>query len=295
MRYEEQAVVFECADEPLIGILSVPLQPADTAVIVVVGGPQYRVGSHRQFVSLARSLAGAGIAAFRFDCRGMGDSRGIGRSFQAIGPDIAAAIDALTRRLEHVRKVILWGLCDGASAALLYCDATHDARVAGLCLVNPWVRSEATLARTNIKHYYRRRLLERSFWTKLCRGWIAPGAIRGLLRNMALARSQKPASEMFQDRMAGAWHEFAGPMLLLLSGNDYTAKEFLEHVRSSAAWAGALERERLERHDLAAANHTFSDPADQARMEEFTLEWITRAFRDGQSGSRPAPRLANVE
>ena len=37
----------------------------------------------------------------------------------------------------------------------------------GLCLVNPWARSGATLASVQDKHYYRERLLQREFWTKL--------------------------------------------------------------------------------------------------------------------------------
>jgi len=49
---------------------------ADTGVLIVVGGPQYRVGSHRQFVMLARFLADHGVPCMRFDYRGMGDVSG---------------------------------------------------------------------------------------------------------------------------------------------------------------------------------------------------------------------------
>lgn len=54
-------------------------------LLMVVGGPQYRVGSHRQFVLLARDLAAAGIPVFPFDYRGMGDSTGQARDFEGIG------------------------------------------------------------------------------------------------------------------------------------------------------------------------------------------------------------------
>ena len=77
----EQTFLFDADDATLVGIVSVPTaRVASTGVLVVVGGPQYRVGSHRQFVLLARALARRGIAAMRFDCAAMGDSAGIGRA-----------------------------------------------------------------------------------------------------------------------------------------------------------------------------------------------------------------------
>ncbi|MGB0712180.1 MAG: hydrolase 2, exosortase A system-associated, partial [Gammaproteobacteria bacterium] len=91
---------------------------APLGVVVVVGGPQYRVGSHRQFVLLARDLAGAGIPVMRFDYNGMGDSEGGSAHFEACGGDIRAAVDALVEGCPSLGGVVLWGLCDGASAAM---------------------------------------------------------------------------------------------------------------------------------------------------------------------------------
>ena len=169
MSYTEQALVIHCHGDSLAGIASVPDAPRDSAVIIVVGGPQYRAGSHRQFVLLARSLAEAGYPALRFDARGMGDSTGDARDFESITDDIGCALAAFHQALPAVRRFVLWGLCDGASAALLYVERTQDPRVAGLCLANPWVRSEASLARTQVKHYYTQRVLQRDFW--LLSGW----------------------------------------------------------------------------------------------------------------------------
>ena len=59
--YAEHAVAFECGHEQLLGIVATCAGPtADTGVLIVVGGPQYRAGSHRQFTRLARSLAASG-------------------------------------------------------------------------------------------------------------------------------------------------------------------------------------------------------------------------------------------
>ena len=77
----EQLEAIPCAGEELVGVLTLPEEPVHIGVVVIVGGPQYRVGSHRQFVLLARHLAEQGIPTLRFDCRGMGDSSGDQRSF----------------------------------------------------------------------------------------------------------------------------------------------------------------------------------------------------------------------
>ena len=151
----ESALVFPCEGDRLVGVVGAGHR--DLGVVIVVGGPQYRAGSHRQFVLLARHLAAQGFPVLRFDVRGMGDSEGAQRPFDALTPDIAAAIAALQSQQPQVRRVVLWGLCDGASAALLYLHERPDPRVQGLVLLNPWVRSEASLARTHVKHYYRQR------------------------------------------------------------------------------------------------------------------------------------------
>ena len=76
MTFFDQALVFPCAGEALVGVASIPATPLALGMVVVVGGPQYRAGSHRQFVLLARRAAAAGIATLRFDYRGMGDATG---------------------------------------------------------------------------------------------------------------------------------------------------------------------------------------------------------------------------
>ena len=82
----ELPVVFECAGERLLGVVSMPNQPIDTGVLMLVGGRQYRAGSHRQFVLLSRRLASADFCCLRFDFRGMGDSTGEPQSFEAMMP-----------------------------------------------------------------------------------------------------------------------------------------------------------------------------------------------------------------
>ena len=281
MNYTEEAIRFTCSGDALLGIAARPDVPATSGFIVVVGGPQYRVGSHRQFVLLSRRLAAAGHAVLRFDYRGMGDSPGQRQTFDSVSDDIAAAINALQTQQPSVHHITLWGLCDGASAALLYCQQTADPRVRSLCLLNPWVRSELSLARTQVKHYYLQRLGQKDFWRKLLRGGVAWQALKGLTRNVGLAlegvwpRGTEIASsqpvQAFQHRMAAGWNSFSGNIVLILSGDDYTAKEFSGYLSHDPAWKNALSHPGLIRHDLPGVDHTFSTATARAQVEELTL------------------------
>ncbi|WP_280154022.1 hydrolase 1, exosortase A system-associated [Piscinibacter sp. XHJ-5] len=277
----EQALGFRCGETQLWGVLARPAQGGESAigVVIVVGGPQYRAGSHRQFVLLARRVAEHGFATLRFDCRGMGDSDGEQRSFEDIGPDIHAAIDALRRACPAVRQVVVWGLCDAASAAMMY--AVSHADVAGIVAANPWARSEASLAAAQVKHYYTARLAQREFWIKLLRGGLDwRGSIGALLNNLRQARSlsSRPAAPhadlSFQARMARGLAGFRGRMLLILASNDLTAKEFLQYTESSAAWRGLLADAKVQRVEVSDADHTFSCRAWRTEVENATIAWL---------------------
>jgi len=280
---ENRALSFACEGQTLQAVLTTP-KPGDgtpgptLGVLIVVGGPQYRAGSHRQFTLLARDLAQHGFPVLRFDQRGMGDSSGSLHDFKQITPDIGAALTAFETALPGLHRTVIWGLCDGASAALLYWQQTRDRRVAGLCLLNPWVRSEASLAKATVKHYYLDRLKQPDFWRKLFRGGIAREALLSLISNLRRARSQGPASTTdslsFQHAMAAAWLNPPGPILLLLSGRDLTAQEFLETVASDPAWSRSLELPQLTRHDLPEADHTFSNRSQLEQAHARTIEWL---------------------
>lgn len=284
MNFTEQAVTFPCAGETLLGILAVPEHPETTGMVIVVGGPQYRVGSHRQFLLLSRALAEAGYPVMRFDYRGMGDSTGELRDFETVNDDIAEAIGAFQLNCPQVKRIVLWGLCDAASASLLYWDATQDERVSGLVLLNPWVRSEATLARAHIKHYYGQRLLQADFWRKLLSGKLGLGrAIGGFIASLKNARREDNGTGRedalpFQKKMERGLGSFPGQILLVLSGNDYTAKEFIETLDGNPVWAQAFTNPRTSRIDVENADHTFSTAEWRQRVERVTVDWLREVY-----------------
>ncbi|MFO1398782.1 MAG: hydrolase 1, exosortase A system-associated [Burkholderiales bacterium] len=276
MPFTELPLVFACAGESLVGMAAVPERPHARGVVIVVGGPQYRAGSHRQFVQLARALAGAGFAVLRFDYRGMGDSDGDARTFEAIDADIDAAIGALCTTCPQVREVVLLGLCDAASAALLYV-VRADPRVGGLVLLNPEVRDDQAAARVVVQHYYGRRIASADFWRKILRGQVdvvraAREAATAAVR--ALARRDAAADLPYQVRMARSLRAFGGRVLVVLSGDDFTARIFTQHARDADEWKGLLAGAAVCTRDVAGADHTFSQRAPREALQRLIVDWL---------------------
>lgn len=278
----ERGLVFDCKGQQLCGILHPADQATTQGVLLVVGGPQYRVGSHRQFVLLARALAAQGIPVLRFDYRGMGDSEGELRDFEAVSEDIEAAIDRFQSELPAIKRVTIWGLCDAASAAAFY--GWQDPRVSALVLLNPWVRTDAGEARVYLKHYYLQRLLQGDFWRKLLRLKWNPldslGSLWCFFRQAVggastrSVRHDMPAGLGLPQRMLFGLQRFEGPVLLILSGRDLTAQEFKDLTASDTAWSSWLAGPEVERRDLAEADHTFSSRVWRDQVAQWTVDWI---------------------
>lgn len=279
-RVTELPVTFPCGRETLVGMVHKPLEPSQTGVVIVVGGPQYRVGSHRQFLLLARFLAANGIAVMRFDYRGMGDSSGALKTFEDVSEDIRAAIDTLYLHQPELESVALWGLCDAASAALFY--ACTDSRVSKMILLNPWVRTESGEAQTLIKNYYRRRLLDAAFWKKIFTGRFRVGdSLRALVDNAknAFGSKESGTTASLPERMLVGLQRFDGKICIILSGNDLTADEFRNLIKASCDWKSALSG-KADIRELPEANHTFSSHAWGSQVEQWTLSALENGRLD---------------
>ena len=274
----ETPVTITLADQQLLGIIHHAEGEqngslADTAVLIVVGGPQYRVGSHRQFIQLARSLASNGICTMRFDCRGMGDSEGEKVTFDNVCIDIKAAIDTLQRQQPKIKKIVIWGLCDAASVALIY--AHKDKRVAALVLLNPWLRSDQAMGKTMVKYYYVQRLLSRDFWIKLLSGKVnvlaSASDAKGFVADSV--KNDQKGEASYQIRMLNGAKQFNGPVCLILSENDLTAREFSEQVKSDTNWQAFVEN-KCQEHQLDRADHTFSSLEFKNKVAILTADFI---------------------
>jgi len=281
----ETPVVFTCQGQRLLGVIHQAQGDSLKGVLIVVGGPQYRVGSHRQFVLLARHLVAQGVPTMRFDVRGMGDSEGDPHHFLQINEDIRAAIDCFYATCPSLVGVVVWGLCDAASAALFY--AYQDNRVKALALLNPWVFTEQGAAKTVLKHYYLRRLHSKDFWRKVfALKFNVVGSARSFCQLIKQSGQDGKAAQVsgrmalvdqglpLPTRMRECFKRFPGPVLLILSGRDLTAAEFNEAVNSDPEWQGLLRNTRVLRHEFAEADHTFSSAAWRGRVADWTSDWV---------------------
>jgi uncharacterized protein len=286
----ERAITFSCKGSELIGIVHAPEAGGTTGMLILTGGDQYRVGAHRQYVLLARHLAGAGFPVMRFDDRANGDAEGERYAvelhhFEDTHDDLHAAVEAFQRECPQIERVVLWGLCGAVSTFFL--SPQLPTPVAGLILVNPWVRTEEGAARTYLKHYYVKRLLEGEFWRKIFAGRLSIGqSVKSFLSLLGQARATKPeepdspavssdSGQPLPDRMANGFERFAGPSLFILSGRDYTAQEFKDLIAQSKRWRTLMARRAVERIDHKQADHTFSTREWHRQLEAWTLDFMS--------------------
>ena len=236
-------------------------------------------------------MAGEGIATMRFDSRGMGDSDGVPgmpEPAEYLVPDIHAALDVFASQVAAVKQFVLCGLCDGASAALIY--APTDARVSGLVLLNPWVSSAEGAALAMLRHYYWQRLGDPELWRKIATGrFDLRGSVCSLFATIRTARSQAsdPVAEPAADpvveagaridrAMVQALDAFAGRILLVLSGRDRTGAQYAEIVAQSMRWRGLMRCGQAVRVTMSDADHTFSRRVLRDALAREITDWLQR-------------------
>jgi len=277
MEVSEVPLTFSCDENLLVGIVHMPEQCKRNGVVIVVGGPQYRVGSHRQFLLLARFLAANGIPVMRFDYRGMGDSSGDLCTFEHVNDDVTMAIDIFFEQCPKLESVCVWGLCDAASAALFY--AHQDRRVSSLVLLNPWIRTDAGEAKAYLKHYYFSRLTSKDFWKKVFSGnFRATASLRSVSKLTKAARDVDGTSNALSlpEKMLFGLKQFSGSVLIILSGKDLTASEFRDLISSNQDWERVLKKKQVVIKELPEANHTFSTAELRSDVENITLNWLLK-------------------
>lgn len=263
----ESVSLFECASESLLAITHTPTYPSNLAIIIVVGGPQYRIGSHRQFVRFARAFCDQGYTVLRFDMRGMGHSTGERAHWRAAFPDISSAVTHLLQSFPQLSHIALLGLCDGATLSALY--AAHDPRIHHLILLNPWLEDESISAKAQWQAYYAPRLRDPREWLRWLRHWGSS------LRSLIALLGKSPRHSHNLDELTTALHRFTGRVLLVLSGRDFTAAHFQQAIAGHALWQTWLRGSSLlTMHSMTEADHTFSHEKDHQQVLAHMIAWL---------------------
>lgn len=246
---------FPCEGETLAA--SLDNGGGETGLLLVIGGSQTRIGSHRMYERLSKTLAKQGFPCFRYDRRGVGDSSGSDPGFRGSGPDLAAAAAAFRVESPAVRHVIGFGLCDGASALALF---GQEAGLEGLILVNPWLvetAEEDSPPPAAIRRHYWNRLTSREGWRKILTGAVNWQKLLSGARKAATPVSRAPLAM----DIAEALRASALPARLILAEGDATTIA-AEAELKDAAFDGLV----AGRETLATDSHTFARPGDEAAL-----------------------------
>jgi exosortase A-associated hydrolase 1 len=255
---------FSCEGAALGATLDVGA--GESGLVLVTGGSQTRIGSHRMYERLAKALAERGISCLRFDRRGVGDSEGEDPGFRGSGPDLVAAAALLRAECPALQRIHGFGLCDGATAIALFGD---QAGLDGLILVNPWlVEAEAgEPAPAAIRRHYRQRLLSLEGWKKILSGAVD---YRKLLRGVRKIGGRRQASPLAM-MVAQALSRHRLPAQLILAAGDATSIAAEAELKSPLFGKLADDPQRIDTN-----SHTFARPGDEAALVEAVLEALRR-------------------
>ena len=235
-----------------------------TGILMVTGGSQTRIGSHRLYERLSKTLVTHGFACFRFDRRGVGDSAGEDPGYRGSAPDLAAAVAAFRSERPGLKHVLGLGLCDGATALALFGAA---AGIDGVVMVNPWLVEAETDAPppAAIRRHYREQLLSLSGWKRLLSGSVS---YRKLLKGVAKASLPIEGSELAAE-VAHALRRDSLPTALILATGDATAIAAAREVRARAFHGRIARTEEID-----TDSHTFAKPGDLEALAAAVLRAI---------------------
>ena len=210
----EEPVAFG-SDASLFGVMTHPPPAAanagraQTAIVFLSVGHNYRIGPNRLYVRMARALAGIGFTVLRFDLSGIGDSRarpgarkGEYYARDSVG-DVTAALDCLQAR--GCTRFWLMGVCSGSYAA--FQTALADPRVTGQVLMNSrlleWQEGagDDTWQASMQLHYkstafYRRALMRPQVYRRLLRGEVDVNGIARRVGTVIEARVKRAVGSL---------------------------------------------------------------------------------------------------
>ncbi|TAH43129.1 MAG: alpha/beta hydrolase [Gammaproteobacteria bacterium] len=247
------------------GLLNAPDVHAEDRVCLLLlnAGFIHRSGPFRLHVRLARRLAQAGIASFRFDAPGIGDA--LARSDRPLLETMRADMDVLERK-HGLRRFVVGGLCSAAD--LGWQLALTDPRVIGVISIDG-------LARTGC--WYRWARLRRLL-AKPPRAWLA-----SLLRRTRRRASPAMSADELRDwpeqgiervQIGGLVQRGVALLFVFTGGAGY----FLHPRQFGETYGAASKAESVQFDHWPQCDHTFFKETDRRKLIEHLAQWMTRRF-----------------
>jgi pimeloyl-ACP methyl ester carboxylesterase len=257
-------------------------------IIFLNTGIEYRVGPHRLYVPLARDWAARGHLVLRYDLGGIGDSDGpFGAADNVPYPthalDDAREAIAFARKQAPGRRVILAGLCSGGWHAFVAAleGLSVDAIVTFNAPLHLYSGETVPSTEARIRHQqsksYRASLRDPKRWVRALRGRSARATVRFAVVYIwrKVIDRLKVALGSRQDALARGLLDIGvrGITSLFVFSEGEPG---LDHFR---ARAGAVLRRRNRRGRIKYtivddADHTFSSPAAQRRLQEILVDFV---------------------
>jgi alpha-beta hydrolase superfamily lysophospholipase len=303
-----------CIDTPLkfgpenrlFGMLCRPERGStEEMVLIPSGGREPSFGAARQNVVLARKLAQAGIASFRFDFAGLGDSLGppggervFSHAFTDRVADVRSAIDAMEAL--GFSRFTIHGLCLGAFHALH--AAAVDPRLSSLVLINLPL---FTVPTTNVlgqleqrgrsASEYLGKLTRPGSWGNLLRGRSNLAALtRGVafhlqtntigLLTRALRRVGLLSEQSFAHRAMATLSKRGARTLYLFSTGPEDIEAFAAEF--GADGAGLAASPGAEMRVVPGMDHSLTITSGRVPAETMMIEFVVAA-RKNSPGARP--------
>ncbi|MET3135917.1 alpha-beta hydrolase superfamily lysophospholipase [Undibacterium sp. GrIS 1.2] len=272
---------------------------ARPAIILTNVGANHRVGNHRLYVTMARTLAAQGFTVLRYDKRGIGYSQPTPEEqendvhgLQGV-EDIGSAMQFMQQAYRQP-SFVLAGLCSGAY--LSYLAAVHDPRVTGLVLMNQltfhWrtgnviqTKKAATFKSTQ---FYFKAATHGNTWRRMLRGKIAS---RKIFRNLAKKLIQKLLDHI-RHRLAHFMktHHLLGPvarnfktmqargveLVFVFDANDSSIDLMTKHLGSNAHLL--QHRDSLKIEVINGVDHTFTPMWSQTYLATMLAQHLAKRF-----------------
>ncbi len=283
----------------LSGVLTEPALPATpintTAVVLTNIGSSHRVGNHRLYVNMARTLAANGFRVLRFDRAGMGYSRATPQGqenevyAQAGIADVHAAMDFL-QAYRASTGFVLGGLCSGAYFS--YHAAVLDPRAVGLVMINPltfqWhdgdVLSDRIQQTIKSNDFYWRALTDGATWKRALRGDVALRNIATQLTARLGRRLHRLAERLLSTpRLPPVARNFLhmqarGTEFLFVLGADDAAIDVVSaELGPRASLLGNSAQLRME--TVPYTDHTFTPRWSQQYLQDYLVTYLKQRFK----------------